>query len=63
VAGEVALPTIDGQEVHGDRVEGGLALGRRKVDMSGQEAFQVGVVYEAQGEIEGRESLQSLRVI
>ena len=40
-----------------------MPLGRCDVDVGGQGAFQVRVVYEAQGEVEGREGVQSLRVI
>lgn len=44
-------------------MEGDLPLGRCDVDMGRQGAFQVGVVYETQGEVKGGESIEGLRVI
>jgi hypothetical protein len=33
------------------------------VDVGGQESFQVGIIYEAQGDVEGGERIEGLGVI
>jgi hypothetical protein len=63
VAREVSLAAVDAQEEHGHGVKGDLPLGRWDVDVGSQEPFQVGVINEAQGDVEGGEGLQSLGVI
>jgi hypothetical protein len=63
VGREIAGAAKEGQQKHGNGMEGGLALGGRAVEMGSQERFQIAKVEQLQGDVERGEVGQGARIL